>query len=99
MFSMQSVSYNPLIATFQLSSAASWNLGQSQNGVIGNVLSRPTVKQLPLLFVPTDCIDSDGNTRSHLEEWTTTTGSCDRHICYSTSLENKRWKVSHEYVL
>ena len=33
MFSMQSVSENPLIATFQLSSAASLNLGQSQNGV------------------------------------------------------------------
>ena len=31
MFSMQSVSQNPLIATFQLSSAASLNLGRSQN--------------------------------------------------------------------
>ena len=31
MFSMQSVSKNPLIATFQLLSAASLNLGQSQN--------------------------------------------------------------------
>ena len=38
MFSMQSVCYNPLIATFQLSSAASLNLGQSQNGVLGNGL-------------------------------------------------------------
>ena len=34
MFSIQSVSSNPLIATFQLSSAASLNLGQSQNGVL-----------------------------------------------------------------
>ena len=33
---MQSVSENPSIATFQLSSAASLNLGRSQNGVIGN---------------------------------------------------------------
>ena len=39
MFSMQSVSQNPLIATFQLSSAASLNLGQSQNGVLGNGLN------------------------------------------------------------
>ena len=33
MFLMQSVSLNPLIAIFQLSSAASLNLGRSQNGV------------------------------------------------------------------
>ena len=33
MFSMQSVSENSLIATFQLSSAASLNFGRSQNGV------------------------------------------------------------------
>ena len=32
-FSLQSVSKNPLIATFQLLSAASLNLGRSQNGV------------------------------------------------------------------
>ena len=38
MFSMQSVSKNPLIATFQLSSASSLNLGQSQNGILGNGL-------------------------------------------------------------
>ena len=38
MFSMQSVSSNPVIATFQLSSAASLNLGRSQNGVLGNGL-------------------------------------------------------------
>ena len=38
MFSTQSVSLNPLIATFQLSSAASLNLGWSQNGVLGNGL-------------------------------------------------------------
>ena len=36
MFSVQSVIVNPLIATFQLSSAACLNLGQSQNGVLGN---------------------------------------------------------------
>ena len=36
---MHSVSKNPLIATFQLSSAASSNLGQSQNGVLGNGLN------------------------------------------------------------
>ena len=34
MFSMQWL--NPLIATFQLSSAASLNLVRSQNGVLGN---------------------------------------------------------------
>ena len=38
MFSLQFVSLNTLIATFQLSSAASLNLGQSQNGVLGNGL-------------------------------------------------------------
>ena len=35
---MQSVSKNPLIATFQLSSVASLNLGQTQDGVLGNGL-------------------------------------------------------------
>ena len=39
MFSMQYVSLNPLIATFQLLSAASLNLGWSQNGVLGNELT------------------------------------------------------------
>ena len=38
MFSEQSVYSNPLIATFQLSSASSLNLGRSQNGVLGNRL-------------------------------------------------------------
>ena len=36
--SMQSVSYNPLTATFQLSSVASLKLGQSQNDVLGKGL-------------------------------------------------------------
>ena len=36
MFSMQSVSQNPVIATFQFLSAASLNLGRSENGVFGN---------------------------------------------------------------
>ena len=35
---MQSASENSLIATFQLSSAASLNLGRSHNGVLGNGL-------------------------------------------------------------
>ena len=35
---MQYVSKNPFITTFQLSSAASLNFGESQNGVIGNGL-------------------------------------------------------------
>ena len=38
MFCMQT---NPSIATFQLSSAASLNLGWSQNGVLGNGLIWP----------------------------------------------------------
>ena len=38
MFSMQSVSKNHLIATFQMLSAASLDLGWSQNDVIGNGL-------------------------------------------------------------
>ena len=38
--SMQSVSKNPLIATFQLSSAASLNSGWSQNGILGNGLKK-----------------------------------------------------------
>ena len=37
---MQSVSQNPLIAKVQLSSAASLNLGLSQNGVLGNGLNK-----------------------------------------------------------
>ena len=36
MFSMQSISLNPLIDTFQLPSAASLNFGWSQIGVLGN---------------------------------------------------------------
>ena len=40
MFSMRSVSWNPLIAIFRLSSADSLNLGTFQNGVIGNGLRR-----------------------------------------------------------
>ena len=39
MFSMQSVGKNRLTATFQLSSAASLNLGRSQNDVLGNGLN------------------------------------------------------------
>ena len=38
MFSMQSVSENPLIATFQVLSVTSLNLGQSQNCVLGKGL-------------------------------------------------------------
>ena len=38
MFSIQSVILNSFIATFQLPSAASLNLGPSQNGVLGNGL-------------------------------------------------------------
>ena len=41
MVSMQSVFLNPEIATFQLSSAASFNLGRSQNGVLGKGLKNP----------------------------------------------------------
>ena len=37
---MQSLSKNPLIATFQLSSTASLNLGLSQNVVLGNGIAR-----------------------------------------------------------
>ena len=37
---MQSESQNPLLATFQLSSAASLNLGRSPNGVLGNGLTQ-----------------------------------------------------------
>ena len=36
---MQSLSLSPLKATFQLSVAASLNLGWSQNGVLGNGLT------------------------------------------------------------
>ena len=41
---MKFVSQNPSIATFQLSSAASLNLGWSQNGVFGNGLMNMTNK-------------------------------------------------------
>ena len=37
---MKSVSQNPLIATYPLSSAASLNFGCFQNGELGNGLSR-----------------------------------------------------------
>ena len=40
MFSMQLVSKSPSIATFQLLSAASFNLGRSQSGVLGNGLKK-----------------------------------------------------------
>ena len=39
MFSMLSVSWNPLLTTFQLLSVASLNLGPSQNGILGNGLN------------------------------------------------------------
>ena len=45
MFSRQSVSYNLLIATFQLSSAASLNMGLSQKGVLGNGLRSNICKE------------------------------------------------------
>ena len=46
MFPMQSVSF--LIGTFQLLSAASLNLGWSQNGVLGNGLTmKVNVSLLP----------------------------------------------------
>ena len=55
---MQSVSKSMLIATFQLSSAASLNLGRSQNGVLGNGLidagptlhMQVTLKTFPIIF-------------------------------------------------
>ena len=47
MFSMQSASKYPLIVTFQLSSAASLNLGRSQNGVLGNGLTGHMTELLP----------------------------------------------------
>ena len=52
MFSMQSVSKKSLVATFQLSSSASLNLGWSRKGVLGkmirNTLQNPSSK--PLAF-------------------------------------------------
>ena len=55
LFSMQSVSYSLLTATFQFSSAASLNLEQFQNGVIGKGLKEMTksnciCKQAPLFL-------------------------------------------------
>ena len=44
MFSIQSVSLNPLKATFQLSSATSLNLGLSQNSVLRNGLALKAAK-------------------------------------------------------
>ena len=43
---MQSVFLDPLTASSQLSSAASLNLGRSQNGLSGNGLTHQ--KQIPL---------------------------------------------------
>ena len=39
---------NPLISTFQLLSAASFNLGQSQNGVLGNGLKSRVMVEISL---------------------------------------------------
>ena len=50
MLSMESLSENPLIATFQLSSADSLNLGQSQNGALGNGLSDSGPHVLLVIF-------------------------------------------------
>ena len=46
MFSMQSVSFNPFIATFQLLSATSLNLGWSQNCLLGIGLNLDKAKCL-----------------------------------------------------
>ena len=45
------LSLNLLIATFQLSSAASLNLGHSQNGVLGNGLTDGLFNSTHILFV------------------------------------------------
>ena len=42
---------NGLIATFQLSSAASLNLGRSQNGVLGNELIS-LLRFIPYFYFP-----------------------------------------------
>ena len=51
MFSMQSVSLSPLLARFQLSSAASLNLGLSQNGILGNGLKEEIIISNKIYFV------------------------------------------------
>ena len=45
MFSVQSVSLNLLVATFQLSSGASLNFERSKNGVLGNGLNKMSYRQ------------------------------------------------------
>ena len=65
MFSMQSVSYNPLIVTFQFSSAASMNLGWSQNEVLGNGLSC-WLSLLAGIFVEPACRELDRVARMSL---------------------------------
>ena len=53
MFSMQYLSENPLVATFQLSSAASLNFGRSPNDVLGNGLNNRPIHEVthdPLIF-------------------------------------------------
>ena len=52
MFSMQYLSSNPLKATFQLSSAASLNLGLSQNGVLVKGLKQSRYKNISIVYVP-----------------------------------------------
>ena len=58
MFPMQSLSKNILIATFQLSSAVPLNLGQSQNGVLGNGLMFSTLSQTNFMVRATSNLSS-----------------------------------------
>ena len=51
MFSVQSVSLDPLMVTFQLT-AASLKLGQSQNGVLGNGLKQ--IHKIEIRFIVTN---------------------------------------------
>lgn len=47
---------------------------------------------------PADCVDGDGNTRSHLQNWTSSSGSCDRRVCYEGMLETLKWQINYDCV-
>lgn len=67
----------------------------------GNCININPWKLTPVEIVskvefPADCVDSDGVTRSHLENWTSSDGSCDLRVCYMGELETTRWQINYD---
>ncbi|XP_053395480.1 uncharacterized protein LOC123523305 [Mercenaria mercenaria] len=45
---------------------------------------------------PANCIDGDGVTRTHLHNWTSSAGACDRRVCYEGALETIKWQINYD---